>query len=86
MPSPALCLPHTPAWRPEQIVVFEATNTGEVMVNLDVAFVGGTNEVHVRIGIFPGWPTLLAIPLRVASGGTLFLPRTPGRFKATVKG
>jgi len=41
MPSPSLCLPHTPAWRPEQIVVFEATNTGEVMVNLDVAFVGG---------------------------------------------
>jgi len=86
MPSPALCLTRAPEWRPEQIVVFEATNTSQVMVNLDVAFVGETNQVHVQVGIFPGWPTRLAIPLRVAAGGTLFLPRTPGRFKATVQG
>jgi hypothetical protein len=86
MNSPVLQLTRTDAWRPEQVVVFAATNTGEVMVNLDVAFVDETNEVHVRVGIFPGWPTLLAIPLRVASGGTLFLPRTPGRFKAVVQG
>jgi hypothetical protein len=86
MNSPALRLTRTDDWQPDQIVVFEATNTGDVMVNLDVALVGETNEVHVRVGIFPGWPTRLAIPLRVASGGTLFLPRTPGRFKAVVQG
>jgi hypothetical protein len=86
MTTPALHLLRTDEWRADQVVVFEATNTGETMVNLDVGFIGETNEVHVRVGIFPGWPTLLAIPLQVASGGTLFLPRTPGRFKAVVQG
>lgn len=79
-------LSRAPEWRPEHVLVFQATNTGQTMVNLDVAFVGEAREVHVRIGIFPGWPALLAIPLQAASGGTLFLKRTPGRFKAVVQG
>jgi hypothetical protein len=70
MTMATLNLPHRPGWKPEHVVVFEATNTGETMVNLDLGFIGETNEAHVRVGIFPGWSTLLAIPLHVASGGT----------------
>ncbi len=86
MSTPFLHLARTPEWQPADVVVFQATNTAAVMVNLDVAFVGEASEVHVRVGIFPGWPTRLALPLQAASGGTLFLPRTPGRFKAVVQG
>jgi len=79
-------LPRSADWRAEQILVFEATNEGDSMANLHLMFASADREVRVRIGLFPGFPTKLAIPLAVAGGATLFLDRTPGRFKATVGG
>jgi len=73
-------------WRAEQILVFEALNESDYMANLHLLLLSRDREVRVRIGVFPGFPTRLAIPLAVAGGGTLFLERTPGRFKATVGG
>mgnify|MGYP000932434756 CR=1 FL=1 len=73
-------------WQPEDVLVIEALNRAPYMINLHVAFRGSGKEVSVRVGIFPGWPCTLPVPLSAASGATLFLPRTPGRFKATVSG
>jgi len=78
-------LPRSADWRAEQILVFEATNEGDSMANLHLMFASADREVRVRIGLFPGFPTKLAIPLAVAGGATLFLDRTPGRFKAVLR-
>ncbi|MBN2449038.1 MAG: hypothetical protein JXR77_01535 [Lentisphaeria bacterium] len=76
----------TPAWQPTSVLVLDACNESESMVNVVVTFKGDGREVSVRLGLFPGWPTRLPIPLGVCDGGTLFLSRTPGRFKAVVRG
>jgi hypothetical protein len=84
-PAPVV-LNRQPGWRGDQVLVFEALNRAEHMINLVVEFRGRGRKVDVRVGIFPGWPARIAIPIDVASGKTLFLDRTPGRFKAIVQG
>jgi hypothetical protein len=83
---PPITLSKQPAWQPKQLVVFDALNSADLMVNLHVVFFGGGREVMVHVGIFPHWPTRVVLPLETASGATLFMKRTPGRFKATVHG
>lgn len=73
-------------WQPDHLLVIEAENTADYMLNLHVTFRGTGNEVSVCIGIFPHWPCTVPIPLSITDGKTLFPERTPGRFKATVKG
>ena len=79
-------LPRAAGWRAEDVLVVEAENTADYMVNLHVAFRGGGREVRVLLSLFPHWPCRIPVPLATASGRTLFLERTPGRFKATVAG
>ena len=74
------------AWRPRDVLVFDARNGGDHMANVRVVFVAAARKATVRIGLFPGWPTRVAVPLSCAGGQTLFLPRTPGRFQAMVEG
>jgi hypothetical protein len=63
----------------------EGDHTGEVLVHF---FVAGEPEARIRVslGLFPGLRTRLALPLAVLDGQTLFLRRTPGRFKGRVRG
>ena len=68
------------------ILIADVLNTSESMINLRVVFEGASREVLVRIGLFPNWPTRIAVPIQVAEGGTLFLRRTPGTFKSIVEG
>ena len=74
------------SWSTDSVLVFDAHNTAPYMVNLYVCFLGESREVRVRTKAFPGWPARIALPLAVATGKTLFLKRTPGRFKTTVMG
>ncbi len=79
-------IPRTAGWRAEDVLVVEAENLRDYMVNLHVVFRGKGREVRVRIGLFPHWPSRIPVALAAAMGQTLFLARTPGRFKATVSG
>ncbi len=81
-----ITIPRSPDWRATDVLIVEAENRADFMVNLHVVFRGGEREVSVRIGIFPHWPCRIPVPLDTASGRRLFLARTPGRFKATVSG
>ena len=40
----------------------------------------------MSLGLFPGLPTRLILPLSVLDGQTVFLLRTPGRLKAVATG
>ncbi len=70
----------------EDILIADVLNTSESMINLRVVFEGEQRKVLVRMGLFPKWPTRIAVPIRVAEGGALFLRRTPGTFKSTLDG
>lgn len=56
------------------------------MCNLYMVFSNPKEAVAVRIGLFPGWPTRIVLPLSVCSGKELFLKRAPGCFKTQVMG
>lgn len=71
---------------PQDILIADVCNTSDAMINLRVIFEGAHRQVLVRIGLFPKWPTRIALPIQVAEGGTLFLRRTPGTFKSVVEG
>jgi hypothetical protein len=98
--GPALRLPSTPEgkalrlsgtlpWARARFLTMDAfvegEHTGEVLVHF---FAAGEPEARIRVslGLFPGLRTRLALPLSVLDGQTLFLPRTPGRFKGRVRG
>lgn len=75
-----------PEWDIDTVLVCDVLNHSHLMSNLLVIFHSGRRSVKVRIGVFPGWRTRIPVPLKSAEGDTLFLRRTPGRFKTTVEG
>lgn len=85
----ALHLPGSLPWASGRFLTVDALvegeHTGEVLFRF---FAAGETEarVTVSLGLFPGLRTRLAVPLSALDGQTLFLPRTPGRFKARVRG
>lgn len=81
-----IVIPRDSTWRSDHVLVIEVENRADYMVNLLVTFFGEQNEVQVRLGLFPHWLTKVPVPLAIADGRTLFPERTPGRFKAMVRG
>jgi hypothetical protein len=85
----ALRLPGTLPWPRARYLVADAMADGELSGEVLVRFFGHAEKeprLSVSLGLFPGLPARLALPLRVLDGQTIFLPRTPGRMKAVVTG
>lgn len=74
------------AWSADDVLIIEAENCRDYMINLIVSFRSDDAEVSVTLGLFPHWRCIVPLRLGLADGSQLFIPRTPGRFKATVSG
>jgi hypothetical protein len=76
-------------WEKAQFLVLTARVDGEHVGELRLRFFApGEKEPRIRVslGLFPGLPTRLALPLSVLDGQTIFLPRTAGSLKGVVSG
>jgi len=76
-------------WDKARFLVLTARVDGEHVGELLVRFFARDEEeprLRVALGLFPGLPTRLALPLSVLDGQTIFLPRTPGSLKGVVTG
>jgi hypothetical protein len=83
-------LPHvltpSPDWRSDQFLVFDAVNNGSYMADVVCRFAQGEREMHVLLGLFPGVPTRLVVPLGYLGGEQVIPGRTPHRFKCFCSG
>lgn len=44
------------------------------------------HDMHITMGLMPGLPTRLSLPLQALDSQTMFMPRTPGKLKTVVVG
>ncbi len=83
-------LPHeltpSPEWGRDKFLVFDATNDGPYMADVECLFVQDDLEMRVRLGIFPGLLTRLVVPLRYLESQVVIPGRTPHRFKCVCSG
>jgi len=84
-----LKLPGSLPWARARFLTFMARCDGDQVGQVLVRFhARGEEEPRflVSLGLFPGLPTRLVVPLSVLDAQTVFLPRTPGRLKAVATG
>ncbi len=83
-------LPHelrpTDAWRPGRYLVCDALNEGELLARLVFHFQQGEQAMEIRMGLFPGVPTRVVLPLSMLDSQVVIPGRTPHRFKCVCGG
>jgi hypothetical protein len=78
------------AWTSADTLTVDVYHTAEACLPLRIRFGVGPDEQDVvmtaNYGVLPGVRTRLNFPLTALNAETVFLPRTPGRLKATLQG
>jgi len=78
------------AWMGKDSMVVDVRQDSDVALPVQISF--GTERDSITpslravLGVLPGVTTRLVVPLSALDAETVFLPRTPGRLKATVQG
>lgn len=77
-------------WTREASLIVDVRQESEIALPVQISF--GTERdravpaLRAVLGVLPGVTTRLVFPLSALNAETVFLPRTPGRLKATVQG
>ncbi len=78
------------AWASADSLVVDVRQESAVALPVQIAFGTArdaqTPALRAVLGVLPGVTTRLVFPLSALNAETVFLPRTPGRLKATVQG
>lgn len=78
------------AWTPNDSLVVDVHQESDIALPVQLSFGtardGATPALRAVLGVLPGVTTRLVFPLSALDAETVFLPRTPGRLKATVQG
>lgn len=78
------------AWTSADSLVVDVRQESAIALPVQVSFGtgrdSGTPALRAIMGVLPGVMTRLIFPLSALDAETVFLPRTPGRLKATVQG
>lgn len=78
------------AWTGDASLVVDVRQESHVALPVQISFGtardAGTPALRAVLGVLPGVTTRLVFPLSALDAETVFLPRTPGRLKATVQG
>ncbi len=78
------------AWTLDDFMILDVRQQSEIALPVQISF--GTERdraapaLRAVLGVLPGVTTRLVFPLSALNAETVFLPRTPGRLKATVQG
>jgi hypothetical protein len=81
-----LPLEPSPDWTPEKFLIMDARNEGPYMADVVCEFAEGETRMTIDLGLFPGVPTRLVLPLSYLSSQTVIPGRTPHRFKCVCHG
>jgi len=73
-------------WDAGKFLVFDAINDGPYMADVECRFLGAGSEMTIRLGLFPGLITRVAVPLRYLDSQVVIAGRTPHRFKCVCSG
>ena len=77
-------------WTSDDSLVVDAHQESDIALPVQLSFGtardGTTPALRAVLGVLPGVTTRLVFPLSALNAETVFLPRTPGRLKATVQG
>ena len=77
-------------WTADDSLVVDVHQESEIALPVQISFGTGRDNVapalRAVMGVLPGVTTRLVFPLSALDAETVFLPRTPGRLKATVQG
>ena len=78
------------AWTSDHSLVVDVYQESDIALPVQLSFGteqgGATPALRAVLGVLPGVTTRLVFPLSALNAETVFLPRTPGRLKATVQG
>ncbi len=73
-------------WRAGRFLVFDAVNDGPHMADVVFHAEQGDASMRIRLGLFPGLPTRVVMPLAYLDSQVVIPGRTPHRFKCVCSG